>query len=314
MSRMIVPIFSMRSYATREYAVLKDGNFQLHLHRAQKGDLIAVPFNISDKSELEFLFPDFNFVQFHYGTNAEETRQWFWYWNESNVDEIMRINNIDVLITDVTGYNGVHEFIFNANISKVPGLDRPYIDKWWESDLETARQSIKVFVLNESQRAEFIAHGIDADKIVMSQKVVNPDVIARYIKNIDDTQHMGSNIVFFPFRLSDKCYRFMDVVKDCAETGNMLIITDPNDTYADFKDQIAELYPDVTIMDVKMSKIAYYITLSQRPTIIYNENPQNVFHPGLGELIYFDANIISEYIMPSYDEVVIQPGEDVWQK
>ncbi|AZU98574.1 hypothetical protein [Acinetobacter phage AbTZA1] len=313
MARMIVPIFSMRSYETRKYAVLKDGNFQLHLHRAQPGDLIAVPFNISDMGDLTYLFPDFKFVQFQYGFNADETRQWFWDWNQSNVDEIMRVYNLDTLITDISGYNGVHNFIFNANISKVSSMPRLYIDKYWDKDLETAKSAIRVFVLNHSQKDEFVANGISADKIVVSQKVVNPSVIERYTKRIDhdEIQPLGSNVVFFPFRISDPCYDFMGVAKTCAETGNMLVITDPNDTFIDKKSMLKRMYPNLEIMECKLDKVSYYIVLSQHPTIIYNENPDNVFHPGLGELIYFDANIISDYNIPSIDDILITG--DVWQ-
>ncbi|QQO96277.1 hypothetical protein CPT_Minot_074 [Acinetobacter phage Minot] len=313
MARMIVPIFSMRSYSTRKYSVLKDGNFQLHLHRAQPGDLIAVPFDISDMGDLTYLFPDFKFVQFHYGFNADETRHWFWTWNQENVDEIMKVYNLDTLITDITGYNGTHEFIFNANISKVSGLTRLYIDKWWEKDLESAQSAIKVFVLNQNQKDEFVASGISAEKITVSQKVVNPSVIERYTNRIDysEIQPLNSNMVFFPFRISDPCYDFMSVAKTCAETGNILLITDPNDTFVDKKPTLDELYPDLEIMECKLDKVSYYIVLSQHPTIIYNENPDNVFHPGLGELIYFDANIISDYNIPTIDDILITG--DVWQ-
>ncbi|ASD52024.1 hypothetical protein KNT64_gp072 [Pseudomonas phage PspYZU05] len=293
--KVIVPLYSMRSHVTGRYDILKDGNFQLHLHRASPGDVICVPMNsVVHRSLSQF---NITFVHIKYGENAYDTRSNF---DMSQIDHVVKKYNADLLVTDITGYRGGTPFIFNSNITMDPEVKRDYIDEFIHSDVETVNRSIKTTVLNESQKTTLVANGADPDKIFVDRRVIKPSVLRAFLGNSDPIKVHG---IFHPFRISDKCYDFDKVLRD---SGNKTVfITDPNDAYSKWP----EKHPRV-IVD-KLTKEEYYAVLLSKPTIMYNENPQKVFHPGLAEFIYFGAEIISEYIMPTLEEVVI--NEDVWQ-
>lgn len=300
MNKLIVPIFSMRSYKTGLYSVLKDGNFQLHLSRAKPGDIICIPFNTSDSEDLLNLFPELFFVQIQYFKNALETREHFWSINTEVINEIFENNNIDVIVTDITGYKG-YPVIFNFNITKDSNIKRDYIDKFFDLDVKSVNNSLKTFVLNESQKNELVKGGADGNKIIICKKVINPSVINR----LSEGDPIEIDGVFHPFRLSDKCYDFDSVKTYCNLVGVPLYITDPNDTFVNDS--------EFNIKKIKPSKNEYYRILKSRPWILYNENPEKVFHPGLAEFIYFDADIDCKYKIPDRNDVVIDLGEDVWQ-
>lgn len=307
MRKLIVPNFSMRSYVTDKYAVLKDGNFQLHLHRAQKDDLIVVPFNSSDTRELADLFPEYNFVQLQYGYNVQNTRDYFWVWNQSNVDSIMELHNIDLLVTDIAGYCGKHEYIYNMNVAK---------HDYYGKDVKMIAGSKMTYVLNESVKTGFgrLDRNI-LSKIKVSQKVINPHIMAKYVRMVYEAglqyQERVSGELFHPFRISDNCYDIKRVVQTCNEHKWSLVLTDPNDTWKEKEGWLMDAWP-VDVSVVKMSKIEYYAKLMSNPMMMYNENPEETFHPGLGELIFFDVQLISDHKIPSRDDVIIGDGEDVW--
>ncbi len=310
MKKLIVPIFSMRSYDDNGYTVLKDGNFQLHLHRASDEDIIVVPRNIVDEAELVKLFPNKKFVTMEYGINALATREKFW--SELNLEIVYSLfhsNNCDVLVTDITGYSGKLPVIFNFNITSDPENPRDYIDKFLGHDVLSVNKSIRTYVLNRGQKEVLIANGANPSKIIVCQRVINPYILESYVRDLDPL-YLGHNTIFFPFRISDKCYKFDLVVNESMKKyGGAVFITDPNDSFD------REKYSDLAIIHrMKLSKVDFYRVLLGQPKIVYHENPEKVFHPGLAELIYFNANIICEYNLPNICDLIINPGEDTWQK
>ena len=83
--KLIVPIYSMRSYETGKYSILKDGNFKLQINRMNWDyDLLVVPTNIADLDEFLDLgiLPMSQIISAEYGENAYETRKIFW--NKNN--------------------------------------------------------------------------------------------------------------------------------------------------------------------------------------------------------------------------------------
>lgn len=298
MSIFRVPIFSMRSYATNEYAVLKDGNFQLHLNRAQPGDIIAYPRNATDIDECEKLFPEFHFVPLWYKNNAYETRKHFWEENQWVVDSLMDYYDCTILVTDITGYTGSYDVWFNFNITKDPEVPRYYIDEFIDIDVQSVNRSLYTNVLNKGQKDVLVAHGAKADKIYIDQSSVRPSVIERFAKGLAPIKVDG---IFHPFRISDPCYDFHRVVECAIASGEAVYITDPNDSFD------RSHYPEEALIRVfKPSKTEYYQILKSKPRIIYFEDPEKVFHPGLAEFIYFNADIKSPYNIPTYEQVVIK--------
>ncbi|ARB05821.1 hypothetical protein fHeYen901_48 [Yersinia phage fHe-Yen9-01] len=302
MSKFIVPIYSMRSYADNKYAVLKDGNLQLHLNRAVSGDIITVPKNASDIDECIELFPEFHFVPLQYKENAYETRKHFWLENQYVVDSLVEYYDCDELITDITGYRGEHSVIFNFNITMNPNNVRSYIDEFIEIDVESVNFSRYTTVLNNNQKDTLVRYGAEPDNIIVTTKVIRPSVIERYAAGLEPIVLDG---VFHPFRISDPCYKFEDVLKHCIDTNNTLYITNPNNSFDRRKYSILG-----NISEISLSKREYYQVLKGRPEIVYLEDPEEVFHPGLAEFIYFNASINSPYNIPTYDDVVIK--EAVW--
>lgn len=293
-----VPIFSMRSYETGKYAVLKDGNFQLHLNRARPGDIIAVPRNASDIDECAELFPEFEFVPLWYKENAYETRKHFWEENIFVVESLIDYYNCDGLITDITGYSGRKDVWFNFNVTKDPEVPRYYIDEFIDIDVVSVNRSEHTTVLNECQKDVLVAHGADADKIIVSQRVIRPSVIERYSEGLA-TIHVDG--IFHPFRISDPCYRFEQVVECAIASGQAIYITDPNESFDRSR------YPEEALIRVfKPSKKEYYQILKGRPFIQYFEDPEKVFHPGLAEFIYFNAFISSPYNIPKREDILIE--------
>lgn len=297
MPHLRVPIYSMRSHETSEYAVLKDGNLQLHLNRARAGDIIAIPKNASDADELRELFPEFEFVPLWYKENAFETRKHFWEENQWVVDSLVEYYDVVGLVTDITGYKGRHPVWFNFNITMNPEKPLFYIDQFIEEDVSSVNRSKYTTVLNQCQKDVLVKHGADDYKIIVDQKVVRPSVIERYAAGLEAIHVNG---IFHPFRISDQCYRFNQVVECAIQTQQPVYITDPNDSFD------RSHYPEEAVIRLtKLSKAEYYQVLKGRPHIQYFENPEKVFHPGLAEFIYFGAFISSPYNIPMYSDVVI---------
>lgn len=306
MRKLIVPIFSMRSYETGLYSVLKDGNFQVHLHRSKPGDVIVIPEAIADFEQLKELFPEFEYVKVPYMINAYETRKSFWKQNKLTVDNLLSEYSIDLIVTDITGYFGQTNIVFNFNITSDPDVKRPYIDEFLQTDVASVIISKRTFVLNQRQKDILIKSGAPGHKIEVCQKVINPDIMDRYVKGLCPL--LLGNSIFHPFRISDKCYAFDKVVEESLKTyGTGILVTDPNDTFN------RSDYPARAIIHCrKLSKQEYYQVLLGQPRIIYNENPEKVFHPGLAELIYFGAKIQCLNKLPKYNDIIIHSGEDVW--
>ena len=292
-----VPNFSMRSYETGEYAVLKDGNFQLHLNRASAGDIIAVPRNTSDIEECRSLFPEFEFVPLWYKENAYESRKHFWEENQFVVDSLVDYYDCAYLVTDITGYTGAHEVFFIFNVTKDPENPRYYIDEFIDIDVKSVNRSVATFVLNQCQKDVLVAAGAIPGNIFVDQRVISPSVMERYTEGLEPIHLDG---IFHPFRISDPCYRFDQVVECAIATGRILYITDPNMSFK------RERYPEEAVIRVlHLTKKEYYQVLMGRPCIKNFENPEKVFHPGLAEFIYFNAVINSPYNIPTYKQVVI---------
>ena len=305
---MIVPIFSMRSYETGKFAVLKDGNFQLHLHRAPKNSVICVPKNSSDLDELRNLFPEFMFMEIEYQHNAAAIREEFWKSMSFVIDLKMAQLGCNVLVTDIPVYSGLNAVIYNFNISYDPKLQRPYVDNSRSQTVNSVNWSVRTFVLNECQKEQLIIDGADESKIIVSKQVLSRKIMSKYSELAHLTGYSAPFMEYFhPFRISDPCYKFSCVVSDVTkDLDKIMYITDPNNTFAKSPHASNE-----SIVVIRPSKAEYYKLLMQRPKIFYHEDPQRVFHPGLAELIYYGCDIISAHKIPSYNDVIVS-SDDFW--
>lgn len=290
MNVLFAPIFSMRSYETGKYAILKDGNFQLTMARVLASDFdrvfVAVPEDSSDLDELTERFkdsPQVYFIEMKYGANAVSTRDFFWI---ANADMMKNLEmNFDVLITDITGYSGTKPVVYNFNITKLPELDRPYIDRFFEQDLKSIERSLFTTVINPRQREYILEVRPDLiNKVIVNTKCAHTDLLPKF-----DVPAADSKMIFWPFRISDKAYKFAEFMEafesqGLHEDGWHVVITDPNDTIAVTRGYISKIKP---------SKEQYYRILSTRPVIVMLDDIDTVLHPGTIEFFHYGCSVIT---------------------
>lgn len=289
-----VPIFSMRSYVDGKYAILKDGNFQLTMARIFACNFgpvtIAVPSESSDFDEVVERFKhvrDITFLKVRYGTNAVDTRETFWEMNYPWVRARYELDGAwDLLITDITGYPGKFPVIYNFNITKLPELDRPYIDKFFEQDLKSIEQSLFTTVLNPRQREYILEVRPDLmNKVIVHTKCVHQDLIPRSDVPI---WPFSDKVIFWPFRISDAAYKWEEFVETFIQYGlddsYQIIVTDPNDTLKN---------EPWFVTKIKPTKEEYYRLLDSRPTVVMLDDIDTVLHPGTVEFFAYNCPVIT---------------------
>jgi len=288
-----IPIFSMRSHETGKYSILKDGNFQLTMARVLASNfdqvVVAVPVGAADFDEVLERFKDHtrvSFVCLEYGLNAVETRERFW---ELNADMIWALDRLsDFVITDITGYNGEKPFANNFNITKLPELDRPYIDRFFESDLNSIERGAFTTVLNPRQREYILEVRPDlVDKVFVNTKCVHASMLPKI-----DPPHKTEaerQKIFWPFRISDKAYKFdqfIDVFDELNLSGRGWTIetTDPNDSMKHERAYIGKMKP---------TKSEYYELLAKRPVVVMLDDIDTVLHPGTIEFFHYGCPVVT---------------------
>lgn len=288
-----LPIFSMRSYETGQYSILKDGNFQLTLARAFASDFtsitIGIPNDASDAEELlkkyeyEIAGGKIAFVPFTYGENAVETRRAFWNANHTVLG--VAATEFDLLITDITGYTGDLPMICNFNITKLPELERPYIDAFFETDLDSIERSLFTTVLNPRQR-EYI---LEVRPELISKVIVNTKCASEYFLPKHVVRMSENNrIIFWPFRISDKAYKWAEFCEAFEDLGMAddfeVIVTDPNDSLVNLPKWASK---------VKPTKDEYYLILAGKPIIVMLDDIDTVLHPGTIEFFHYGCPVIA---------------------
>lgn len=299
MNVLWIPIFSMRSYDTGKYAILKDGNFQLTMARiiASQYDhiTVAVPDDASDFESAKYLYRNakpgkLSTLKLKYGKNAVETREQFWDLNRKVLtDAIDKHQQFDRIITDITGYDikSFHpvDVVYNFNITKLPELDRPYIDKFWEEDIQSIRDSLFTTVINPRQK-EYIVEQFPEleDKVKVHLKVAHTKLLQKSI-----VPAYPPKTIFWPFRISDKSYQWEQFLaafeqQKLHEQGWTIICTDPNDTLKDSPGYVFKLKP---------TKEEYYAILQMKPIVVMLDDIDTVLHPGTIEIMHYGCPVVT---------------------
>lgn len=285
----------MRSYETSQYSICKDGNFQLTFARivASNFDSIqfAVPYQSSDLEEFldqnEHLIKDrdISIRNMFYGVNAVDTRKTFWDLNAKAIAHGL-FEEFDLVITDITGYPGKTPYINNFNVTKLPELDRPYIDEFFEQDIKAMEGALFTTVINPRQR-EYILEKAShlKDKVFAYTKVAHSQMMPSDNKTRIFTPQRE---IFWPFRISDKAYKFNEFLEVFIEAKldrkYKIVITDPNDTYkGDHK----------FITKIKLSKQEYYEKLQKKPIVVMLDDIDTVLHPGTIEFMHYNCPVIT---------------------
>ncbi len=294
----------MRSHESDEYYLLKDGNFQLTLSRILASDydsiVMTIPTRVADMEEFESLVAShpslskrLKCVRVEYGINAVNTRETFYQTNREILLQLIR-TPIDLVITDITGFYKLGEsipHINNFNVTKLDELDRPYVDKFFDEDLKSIEAAKLTTVINEKQREKIISVRPDlATKVVSYTMVAHEDLLPK--QNTHETFEIPGTtydrMIFWPFRISDKAYKFQDFLKIFVEEGLYrefdLVITDPNDSYTG---------THAFIKKIKPTKEQYYKILSSCPMVVMLDDIDLVLHPGTIEFFYYSCPIIT---------------------
>ena len=300
---VIVQQVSMRSYKTGEYNFHLDGNINLTLHRlvmtGVKKFTWILPKNHS-KIGIEYLYKILSnlgikckFIFIDYGKNAYENRKVVP--KSFNALDKFSFNIYNKYI--ISDFCGIEANLYTFNISKVPGLDRWYIDEFIEYQQKAADKA-PVIVLNENQKELLSGNIIVQDKI-MSNKLLDMQFALNcnwqykraLIKTLKQYNTNFISAVFFPFRISDPAYRFNDVLEYCKKYDKYLITTDVNDSAPDDK-CIINLSHLEDKKKTYFSLIALYLT-QEFPLdleVICYDNIFEVMHQAPIELAYFLKN------------------------
>lgn len=332
----------MRSYETGKYAIMKDGNFQLTMARIIASDFdeitIVLPlkedisdFDVFKQHQYQYFklnaiaaerdAPMVDFVHLKYGANAVETRKTFW---DANRDFFYGegVLDYDLVITDITGYPGAMSFdlpfINNFNITKLPELNRPYIDEFFEQDLKSIEASLFTTVINPRQAEYIVEVRPDLkDKIKAYTKVAHEAMLPKFYKtaqfNPFGAKSSMNRDIFWPFRISDKAYKFEQCMDALVEAGLhrrfKVTITDPNDT---FGPELAAKYPFVK--KKKLSKTEYYEMLNDEPIVIMLDEIDTVLHPGTIEFFHYGCMVVTLLSDLLPHENMVETVEQVPQK
>jgi len=100
--------------------------------------------------------------------------------------------------------------------------------------------------------------------------------------------HLAKNPIFLPFRLTDTGYRIpeiMDALIELADEGEEFTVyyTSPNDAPFEYE-----------VPNIKWPKDRdyYYKMLTEKPIIIYLEDPDEILHTSVLEFIEYDCRLI----------------------
>ena len=290
----------MRSYATGKYSILKDGNFQLTMARVRASDFdsihVAVPSDSSDYLEACAMFADarVELTMLEYGENALGTREYFWFLNNDELKFVA--DEYDLVISDINGFPGSTPVIYNFNITKIPELARPYIDKFFQDDLTSIRQSLFTTVLNPRQRDYILECAPDLlPKIHAHTKCAHSDFLPWSRRKYDEGvlpalfQNPPKRIIFWPFRLSDQSYRWTEFLQYMVdhELGDKftVVITDPNESLnGELPSFVKQFTP---------TKEEYYKILGEQPIVVMLDDINKVLHPGTIEFFYYGCPTIA---------------------
>jgi hypothetical protein len=152
-------------------------------------------------------------------------------------------------------------------------------------------------VINPRQ-AEYLVQMYPAlkDKVIAYTKVSHEAMLPKFYEialfNPFAPKRSANRDIFWPFRISDKAYKFEECMDALVKAGLhrrfKVTITDPNDT---FKGELAEKYPFVK--KVKLSKAEYYEELQKQPVVIMLDEIDTVLHPGTIEFFHYNCKVIT---------------------
>jgi len=295
MKKLIILLHSMRSHKTGEYQIMLDSNVNIILHQLSKmtrDDQIDITMPRNHNKMYMKQFTDIvntfhctvNKKFIDYGANVGETRDII----NSRLDsiEFSEYDEVESHFCTVEPKIGNTNYVIFA--SAVPGQKRPHSERHFITLLNRLEAGYPVTLSCENQRS-YIPDILQISTNIKT-KFFNPE-LADYMsceyycpmlkKALDDL--IPKDSLFFPFRVSDTCYR-ADLV---SRLGGTVIITDPNDT----ADGVFSNYIDISTLH-ECKKTLYttmLILMKVRKDIripLYEDITKN-YHIGIVEMLYY---------------------------
>lgn len=284
---------SMRTYDTNEYQLLYDGNINLTLNRIYKLDrsytvFITIPtkHNKSHLIQLKKFIADnikcaVYFIPIEYGINADENRTVV----PKNIESTLCVlGEHRVFVSD---FELIDADIYTFATSKVDGMLRPYVDKWIDVQ---QKLTAPIFVLNHNQTI-LLPNAIIQDK-VMSEALlnakrdfyINAHNVSRDIDVVLNAARNEQEIIFFPFRISDRAYKFAEILALAKIYNWKIIATDNNHS--------GKEDPHVYYVKTEYKQTFYMQLLSSDIpfTILCFEDQFVASHQGIMELVYYASD------------------------
>ena len=286
-SVLMIPVYSSRSYESGVYNMMSDGNTLKYLMKILK----------SEAKEIDIFYPRYSkgiehiqqitnkyarckvdWLPRNYGINAHETRNM----GQRFYDYIMGLGKqYDYIISEINTLAEIvvrsknelcdkNNFIYWVGTHNIDGT------LWCEGD----------YSLNKD-----IAQEITTACLLKGQ----PDLYkgkSFYDEYIYDPQYFDKQVIFFPFRLSDKSYHaeeFKDIIYELKNEGYdnfVVLFTDVNDSHIFDKELINGF------IKVPSNKFIYQAILKGKPIIPFLDDIDKNSHSNIYEFLYYDCDII----------------------
>ena len=287
-SVLMIPVYSTRSYESGVYDMMSDGNTSKFLMKILKSEAKQIDIfypryskNIEYIQQItnEYAKCEVNWLPKNYGINAHETRNM----GQRFYDYIMGlgkqydyiISEIDTLAEIVaTSHN---QFCNSDNFIYWAGSWNANGTRWDDKEQCNANR--------------MIAKNITTACLLEGQVDLYKGK-SFFDSCIYDPKYFDKQVIFFPFRLSDKSYHaeeFKDIIYELKNEGYdnfVVLFTDVNDSHVFDKELINGF------IKVPSNKFVYLAILKGKPIIPYLDDITKNYHSNIYEFLYYDCDII----------------------
>lgn len=285
---LYIPIYSMRSYETGLYDVSCDGNVNRFISKFSKINYKSLTITYPEKTENEYFIRCFlrrvDLIKCEaYGINALATRKneegWFKFLHK------LDRSKYDVVLFE-PNVIGKYQFedrikvMYWMPVSSTINNRVEFLKEFYDLDLINTLK-YETFVCSKNQKELYTTAHIDND-VFANSIFIDEETIYPY----DSSYHYEKNIIFNPFRQSDKGYKIKELytaLEAIDKSKYIVLYSAPNGF---------DVQTSIPRMRVKTDRKIYYNILKSRPIIVYLENPDEILHTSIFEFMYFNCRLI----------------------
>lgn len=309
MKVLYFPVVSMRSHETSKFNLACDGNVnrwlsyfnsnvggfndEIHIMLPNKDDIVEDSYKqlLSWTANVAGKIFYYHFIENNHPQSAADLRKNVYASEMSFVEDNLKDTGLVIyerqaigsFIESLKRSIGPVKTMYWCPVSATVNVEPEFVKDYHDVDIKLAKQSNSMLVATQSQ-AEWFKREANATVLVFNKfvdfNVIGyPEVDRSIVENVESIAN-GRKIVYFPFRLSDKGYKFQEVLDVCKSVGNCLIVvSDPNDTLRDF--DIA----GVDVTTVSSDRKTYYSLLASHIAIVpYLEDLSDIWHASANEV------------------------------